>query len=91
MGLTISLNRVLFLPLPVRNNIFYEIETLGLGPPILPPLLRKSESAPGLLWKKIIGPYISELILLKTNIGLRPKLGNTYYHKYIYLRKDMLF
>jgi hypothetical protein len=27
MGLTISLNRVSFLPPPVRNNIFYEIET----------------------------------------------------------------
>jgi hypothetical protein len=30
MGLTISLNRVSFLP-PVRNNIFYEIETLSTG------------------------------------------------------------
>ena len=27
MGLTISLNRVSFLPPPVQNNIFYEIET----------------------------------------------------------------
>jgi hypothetical protein len=27
MGLTISLSRVSFLPHPVRNNIFYEIET----------------------------------------------------------------
>jgi hypothetical protein len=27
MGLTISLNRVSFLPPPVRNNIFYKIET----------------------------------------------------------------
>ena len=89
MGLKISLNRVSFLP-PVRNNIFYEIETsstglyntglgaqstgggrspfwrktfknneqFGLGPPYLPPFLRKSGSAPGLLWKKYIGPYI---------------------------------
>jgi hypothetical protein len=32
----LSLNRVSFLPPPVRNNIFYEIETLGLGPPICP-------------------------------------------------------
>jgi hypothetical protein len=31
MGLTISLNRVSFLPSPVRNNIFYEIETLSTG------------------------------------------------------------
>jgi hypothetical protein len=30
MGLTISFNRVSFLP-PVRNNIFYEIETLSTG------------------------------------------------------------
>ena len=91
MGLTISLNRVSFLPPPVRNNIFYEIETsstrlyntgLGaqstggsrssfwrktfkndgkfrFGSPYLPPLLRKSGFAPGLL---------------------RHKLGNTYYH-----------
>jgi hypothetical protein len=44
-------NRVSFLPPPVRNNIFYEIETLGLGSPYLPPLLRKSGSTPGLLWK----------------------------------------
>ena len=74
MGLTISLNRVSFLP-PVRNNICYEIETsstglyntglgaqstvlaktfendgkFGFGHPYLPPLLRKSGSAPGLL------------------------------------------
>jgi hypothetical protein len=31
MGLTISLNRVSFLPPPVRNNIFYEIETSSTG------------------------------------------------------------
>ena len=31
MGLTISLNRVSFLLPPVRNNIFYEIETLSTG------------------------------------------------------------
>ena len=80
MGLTISLNRVSFLPPPVRNNIFYEIETLGLGPPYLPPLLRKSGSTPGLLWTKIIGPYIWVNIYIFLNIGLRPKLGNTYYH-----------
>jgi hypothetical protein len=81
MGLTISLNRVSFLPPPVRNNIFYEIKTLstglyntgldaqstgggrspfrrkifkndgkfGFGYPYLPPVLRKSGSAPGLL------------------------------------------
>ena len=81
MGLTISLNRVSFLPPPVRNNIFYEIETsstgfystpdwvhslqegagprfgekplkttkFGFGSPYLPPLLRKSGSALGLL------------------------------------------
>jgi hypothetical protein len=30
MGLTISLNRVSFLP-PVRNNIFYEIEKSSTG------------------------------------------------------------
>jgi hypothetical protein len=30
-GLTISLNRVSFLPPPVRNNIFYEIETSIFG------------------------------------------------------------
>ena len=91
MGLTISLNRVSFLPPPVRYTIFYEIETsstglyntglgaqsisdkqstgggrfpfwrktfkkegkFGFGPPFLPPLFRKSGSAPGLLWKKI--------------------------------------
>jgi hypothetical protein len=90
MGLTISLNRVSFLPPPVWNNIFYEIETsstglyntglgaqsteggtspfwrktfknngkFGFGSPYLPPLLRKTGSAPGLLWKKFIGPYI---------------------------------
>jgi hypothetical protein len=29
--LTISLNRVSFLPPPVRNNIFYEIETSSTG------------------------------------------------------------
>jgi hypothetical protein len=81
MGLTISLNRISFLPPPIRNNIFYEIEMLstglyntglgaqstgggrslfwrktfkndeifGFGFPYLPPLLRKSGSAPGLL------------------------------------------
>jgi hypothetical protein len=81
MGLTISLNRVSFLPPPVRNNIFYEIKTsstglynTGLGAqstgegmspfsrktfkndgkfgfvsPYLPPLLKKSGSALGLL------------------------------------------
>jgi hypothetical protein len=90
MGLTISLNRVSFLPPPVRNNIFYDIETsstglyntgqgaqsagggrsplwrktfkndgkFGFGFPYFPPHLRKSGSVPGLLWKKIIGPYI---------------------------------
>ena len=104
MGLTISLNRVSFLP-PVRNNIFYEIETsstglyntglgrspfwrktfkndekFGFGSPYLPLLLRKSGSAPDLHWKKIIGPYIWVNIVLKKNIGLRPKLGNTYYY-----------
>jgi hypothetical protein len=31
MGLTISLNRVSFLPPPVRYNIFYEIETSSTG------------------------------------------------------------
>ena len=31
MGLTISLDRVSFLPPPVRNNIFYEIETWSTG------------------------------------------------------------
>ena len=31
MGLTISLNRVSFLPPPVRSNIFYEIETSSIG------------------------------------------------------------
>jgi hypothetical protein len=31
MELTISLNRVSFLPSPVRNNIFYEIETSSTG------------------------------------------------------------
>jgi hypothetical protein len=31
MRLTISLNRVSFLPPPVRNNIFYEIETSNTG------------------------------------------------------------
>jgi hypothetical protein len=31
MGLTISLNRISFLPPPVRNNIFYEIETSSTG------------------------------------------------------------
>ena len=31
MELTISLNRVSFLPPPVRNNIFYEIETSSTG------------------------------------------------------------
>ena len=31
MGLTISLNRVSFLPHPVRNNVFYEIETSSTG------------------------------------------------------------
>ena len=31
MGLTISLNRVSFLPPPVRNNIFYENETSITG------------------------------------------------------------
>ena len=31
MGLTISLNRLSFLPPPVRNNIFYEIETPSTG------------------------------------------------------------
>jgi hypothetical protein len=31
MGLTISLNRVSFLPPPVQNNIFYEIETSSTG------------------------------------------------------------
>ena len=31
MGLTISLSRVSFLPPPVRNNIFYEIETSSSG------------------------------------------------------------
>jgi hypothetical protein len=31
MKLTISLNRVSFLPPPVRNNIFYEIETSSTG------------------------------------------------------------
>ena len=31
MGLTISLNRVTFIPPPVRNNIFYEIETSSSG------------------------------------------------------------
>ena len=31
MGLTISLNGVSFLPPPVRNNIFYEIETSSTG------------------------------------------------------------
>jgi hypothetical protein len=30
--------------------------------------------------KKIIGPYIWVNIILKKIIGLRPKLGNTYYH-----------
>ena len=90
MGLTISLNKVSFLPPTVRNNIFYEIETsstrlyntglgaqftgggkspfwrktfkndgnFGFGSPYFPPPLRKSGSVPGLLWKKIIGPYI---------------------------------
>jgi hypothetical protein len=31
MELTISLNRVSFLPPPVRNNIFYEIKTSSIG------------------------------------------------------------
>jgi hypothetical protein len=31
MGLTISLNRVSFLPHPVKNNIFYEIEMSSTG------------------------------------------------------------
>ena len=31
MELTISLNRVSFLPPPVQNNIFYEIETSSTG------------------------------------------------------------
>ena len=31
MELTISLNRVSFLPPPVRTNIFYEIETSSTG------------------------------------------------------------
>ena len=31
MGLTISVNIVLFLPPPVRNSIFYEIETSNIG------------------------------------------------------------
>jgi hypothetical protein len=31
MGRTISLTRVSFLPPPVRNNIFYEIETSSNG------------------------------------------------------------
>jgi hypothetical protein len=31
MGLTISLNRVSFLPPPIRNNIFYEIEMSSIG------------------------------------------------------------
>ena len=31
LGLTISLNRVSFIPPPVRNNIFYEIETSSTG------------------------------------------------------------
>jgi hypothetical protein len=85
MGLTISLNRISFLPPPVRNNIFYEIETLGLGPPIFPlPSFKKvwmrlPPSLLGLLWKKMIGPYIWVNIFF-WNIGLRPKLGKTYYH-----------
>jgi hypothetical protein len=90
MGLTISLNKVSFLPPTVRNNIFYEIETsstrlyntglgaqftggekspfwrkifkndgnVGFGSPYFPPPLIKSGSVPGVLWKKIIGPYI---------------------------------
>jgi hypothetical protein len=31
MGLTLSLSRVSFLPPPVRNNIFYKIETSSSG------------------------------------------------------------
>ena len=65
------------------RNTFKNDGKIGFGSPYLLPLLRKSGSAPGLLWTKNIGPYISsssELILFKKNIGLRPKLGNTYYH-----------
>jgi hypothetical protein len=51
MGLTISLNRVSFLPPPVRNNIFYEIETLGLDPPIFP-LFSESLDLPSVYFEK---------------------------------------
>jgi hypothetical protein len=43
---------------PFWRKTFKNDEKFGFGSPYLPPLLRKSGSAPGLLWKKNIGPYI---------------------------------
>jgi hypothetical protein len=56
MGLTISLNRISFLPPPVRNNIFYEIDTLGLDPPIFP--LGRSPIFQKKILTQIYGPII---------------------------------
>jgi len=51
---------VSFLP-PVRNNIFYEIETLGLGPPIAPSF-KKVWNRPRSTLKKKLEVHISELL-----------------------------
>ena len=69
MGLTISFNRVSFLPPPIRNNIFYVIETsstvlynTGLG----------EQSIGG--WGEE-GPRFGEKPLKKTdNLGLGPPI-----------------
>jgi hypothetical protein len=55
-------------------------ENLGLGLPICPLFWESLDPPPVYFKKNYRSIYISELILFKKIIGLRPKLGNTYYH-----------
>ena len=66
MGLTISLNRVSFLPPPVRNNIFYEIATSSTG------LYNTGRGAQS-TGEGMVGPRFGEKPL-KTTEGMGPPI-----------------
>jgi hypothetical protein len=84
MGLTISLNRVSFLPPLVRNNIFYEIETSSTG------LYNIGLGAQSTAVQKGAGPRFGEKPLkTKENSGLGPLFAPSF--EKVWIRPPVYF
>jgi hypothetical protein len=84
MELTISLNRVSFLPPPVRNNIFYEIETLSTG------LYNIGLGAQSTAVQEGAGPRFGEEPLKTTeNSGLGPLFAPSFEKVWIHPRSTL--